>query len=151
MSRRARQLRKQFDINGLQCDHRCHISAVKAMASVTIRDLPDETYRALWERASSRGLTVEAEILAILESAVPPKAESDLALCWQKSVAKLEVSILRLSGRIYKSEKRSAFRRTHTQKLHTSENAFSSSDLPYYKLSSEGSKVICRRDPRCTL
>lgn len=42
------------------------------MASVTIRHLPDETHRALKVRAARHGRSTEAEIRAILESAVRP-------------------------------------------------------------------------------
>ena len=43
-----------------------------AMASVTVRNLPDETHRALRVRAAMHGLSTEAEIRAILENAVRP-------------------------------------------------------------------------------
>jgi len=42
------------------------------MASVTVRNLPDETHRALRVRAATHGRSTEAEIRAILESAVRP-------------------------------------------------------------------------------
>jgi plasmid stability protein len=42
------------------------------MASVTVRNLPDETHRALRVRAAMHGLSAEAEIRAILENAVRP-------------------------------------------------------------------------------
>ena len=42
------------------------------MASVTVRNLPDETHRALRVRAAMHGLSTEAEIRAILENAVRP-------------------------------------------------------------------------------
>ena len=42
------------------------------MASVTVRNLPDETHRALRVRAASHGRSTEAEIRAILECAVRP-------------------------------------------------------------------------------
>lgn len=42
------------------------------MATVTVRDLPDEVHRALRVRAATRGRSTEAEIRAILESAVRP-------------------------------------------------------------------------------
>ncbi len=42
------------------------------MASVTIRNLPDETHRALRVRAATHGRSTEAEIRAILEYAVRP-------------------------------------------------------------------------------
>jgi len=42
------------------------------MASVTVRNLPDETHRALRVRAALHGRSTEAEIRAILESSVRP-------------------------------------------------------------------------------
>ena len=43
------------------------------MASVTVRNLPDETHRALWVRAATNGRSTEAEIRVILENAVRPE------------------------------------------------------------------------------
>ncbi len=43
------------------------------MASVTVRNLPDETHRALRVRAAANERSTEAEIRAILESAVRPE------------------------------------------------------------------------------
>lgn len=43
------------------------------MASVTVRNLSDETHRALRVRAATHGRSTEAEIRAILESAVRPE------------------------------------------------------------------------------
>jgi antitoxin FitA len=42
------------------------------MASLTVRNLPDETHRALRVRAATHGRSTEAEIRAILEAAVRP-------------------------------------------------------------------------------
>jgi len=42
------------------------------MASVTVRNLSDETHRALRARAAIHGRSTEAEIRAILESSVRP-------------------------------------------------------------------------------
>jgi plasmid stability protein len=42
------------------------------MASVTVRNLPDETHRALRVRAAMHGRSTEAEIRVILENAVRP-------------------------------------------------------------------------------
>ncbi len=42
------------------------------MASLTVRNLPDETHRALRVRAARHGRSTEAEIRAILEDAVRP-------------------------------------------------------------------------------
>ncbi|MEO6958814.1 MAG: plasmid stability protein [Burkholderiaceae bacterium] len=43
------------------------------MASVTVRNLPDETHRALKVRAAIHGRSTEAEIRFILEAAVHPQ------------------------------------------------------------------------------
>lgn len=43
------------------------------MPAVTIRNLPDETHRALKMRAAEHGRSTEAEIREILEEAVRPK------------------------------------------------------------------------------
>ena len=48
------------------------------MASVTVRNLPDETHRALRVRAATHGRSTEAEIRAILESAVRPEGRIKL-------------------------------------------------------------------------
>lgn len=48
------------------------------MSSVTIRNLPDETHRALRARAAMNGLSTEAEIRAILENAVRPASRPKL-------------------------------------------------------------------------
>ncbi len=40
------------------------------MAMLTVRNLPDEIHRALRARAAKRGHSMEAEVRAILESAV---------------------------------------------------------------------------------
>jgi antitoxin FitA len=42
------------------------------MAAVVVRNLPEETLRALKQRAALEGRSTEAEIRAILESAVRP-------------------------------------------------------------------------------
>jgi antitoxin FitA len=44
------------------------------MAAVTVRNLPEETHRALKERAAQKGISTEAEILSIWEEAVRPPA-----------------------------------------------------------------------------
>jgi plasmid stability protein len=53
------------------------------MAAVTVRNLPEETHRALKLRAAKNGHSTEAEIRAILEEAVHPiksvKIGSELA------------------------------------------------------------------------
>jgi plasmid stability protein len=43
------------------------------MASITVRNLPDETHRALRVRAAQNGRSTEAEVREILEAAVRPK------------------------------------------------------------------------------
>lgn len=43
------------------------------MASITVRNLPDETHRALRVQAAKNGRSTEAEVRAILEAAVRPK------------------------------------------------------------------------------
>ena len=43
------------------------------MAAVTIRNLPDETLRALKKRAEMGGRSTEAEIRVILQNAVRPQ------------------------------------------------------------------------------
>ncbi len=48
------------------------------MPAVTIRNLPEETHRALKQRAASHGLSTEAEIRAILEAAVKPSSRVKL-------------------------------------------------------------------------
>ena len=42
------------------------------MSSITLRNIPEETYRALKLRAAQHGRSTEAEIRSILESAVRP-------------------------------------------------------------------------------
>ena len=48
------------------------------MASVTVRNLPDETHRALRVRAATHGRSTEAEIRTILENAVRPEGRVKL-------------------------------------------------------------------------
>jgi len=43
------------------------------MASITVRNLPEETHRALRVRAAKNGRSTESEIRAILEDAVRPE------------------------------------------------------------------------------
>ena len=50
------------------------------MASVTVRNLPDATHRALKLRAAQHGRNTEAEIRFILETAVAPKVGLGAAL-----------------------------------------------------------------------
>ena len=50
------------------------------MSSVTVRNLPDATHRALKLRAAQHGRSTEAEIRYILEGAVAPKVGIGSAL-----------------------------------------------------------------------
>ena len=50
------------------------------MSSVTVRNLPDATHRALKLRAAQHGRSTEAEIRLILQSAVAPKVGLGSAL-----------------------------------------------------------------------
>ena len=50
------------------------------MSSVTVRNLPDSTHRALKLRAAEHGRSTEAEIRFILEGAVAPKVGLGTAL-----------------------------------------------------------------------
>lgn len=50
------------------------------MSSVTVRNLPEETHRALKLRAAQHGRSTEAEIRNILESAVRPNVGIGSAL-----------------------------------------------------------------------
>lgn len=50
------------------------------MSSVTVRNLPDATHRALKLRAAQHGRSTEAEIRFILELAVAPKVRMGSAL-----------------------------------------------------------------------
>lgn len=48
------------------------------MAMLTVRNLPDEVHRALRIRAATHGRSTEAEVRAILESAVKPEGRVKL-------------------------------------------------------------------------
>lgn len=48
------------------------------MTSITVRNLPDETHRALRVRAAMAGRSTEAEIRAILERATRPEGRVKL-------------------------------------------------------------------------
>lgn len=65
------------------------------MASITIRNLPDEIHRALRVRAAQNGRSTEAEIRQILEAAVRPterlKLGSALAALGDKYALELEI------------------------------------------------------------
>lgn len=68
------------------------------MAVVTVRNLPDETHRALKLRAAQHGRSTEAEIREILEEQVRPKARvkigSELA-AFGKRLGGIELKITR--------------------------------------------------------
>ncbi len=48
------------------------------MATLTVRNLPDEVHRALRLRAARHGRSTEAEVRAILEAAVKPEGRFKL-------------------------------------------------------------------------
>lgn len=48
------------------------------MAMLTVRNLPEQVHRALRDRAAQHGRSMEAEVRAILESAVSPKGSEKL-------------------------------------------------------------------------
>ena len=50
------------------------------MPSITVRNLPDATHRALYLRAAQHGRSIEAETRFILEAAVAPKVGLGSAL-----------------------------------------------------------------------
>ena len=68
------------------------------MPSVTVRNLPEETHRALKLRAAQHGRSTEAEIREILEEAVRPKTRikigTELAAFGQR-FGSLELDITR--------------------------------------------------------
>lgn len=59
------------------------------MSAVTIRNLPDETHRALKKRAERHGRSTEAEIRAILEAATRPPSRLRLGSALQAEVLAL--------------------------------------------------------------
>lgn len=65
------------------------------MSSITVRNLPDETHRALRVRAAQNGRSTEAEVRQILEEAVRPnqrlKLGSALAALGDKYDLDLEI------------------------------------------------------------
>jgi len=66
------------------------------MASITIRNLSDETHRALRVRAAYHGRSTEAEVRSILESiALPPK---------RTKLGSLLASIAREAGELSNAE-----------------------------------------------
>jgi len=47
------------------------------MSSITVRNLPEETHRALRIRAAMAGRSTEAEVRAILESVARPESPTE--------------------------------------------------------------------------
>jgi plasmid stability protein len=62
-----------IDSKSIDCYHSSSIYGGAAMSSVTVRNLPEATHRALKLRAAQHGRSTEAEIRLILENAVAPK------------------------------------------------------------------------------
>jgi plasmid stability protein len=56
----------------LRCNHLKHSRLSDIMASITVRNVPDEVHRALRVLAAQHGRSAEAEIRDILERAVKP-------------------------------------------------------------------------------
>ena len=54
------------------------------MATITVRNLPDEIHRALRIRAATNGLSTEAEVRLILEQAVRPETRLKLGSTLQR-------------------------------------------------------------------
>ena len=78
------------------------------MASVTVRNLPDEVHRALRIRAAQNGRSTEAEIREILDAAVRPdkrlKLGSALAALGDKHAVDLKIVRDKEPSRIVKFE-----------------------------------------------
>ena len=71
------------------------------MSVVTVRNLPDETHRALKLRAAQHGRSTEAEIRDILETAVRPAKQlkiGSLLAEFRQRLAGAELSITRDSA-----------------------------------------------------
>ena len=69
------------------------------MAVVTVRNLPEETHRALKLRAARHGRSTEAEIRAILEEQVRPQSRvrigTELAAFGKRIAKGMEVNAIR--------------------------------------------------------
>jgi antitoxin FitA len=66
------------------------------MPAITVRNLPDETHRALKVRAAQHGRSTEAEVRHILENAVQPKTGMGTLLAdIGRSIGGLEMEIRR--------------------------------------------------------
>jgi antitoxin FitA len=61
------------------------MEGVTAMASIAVRNLPDETHRSLPVRAAMHGRSIKAEIQAILESAGRPEGRVKLGILLAKN------------------------------------------------------------------
>jgi plasmid stability protein len=59
---------------------RHHFEKVMSMAAITVRNLPEETARALKARAARSGRSTEAEVREILNTAVQPPVGLGTAL-----------------------------------------------------------------------
>lgn len=62
------------------------------MASVTIRNVPDEVHRAIRVRAAQHGRSIEAEMRDILETAVKPQGRVKLGSLLAEIGRKLNLS-----------------------------------------------------------
>jgi len=72
-----------------------------SMSSVTVRNLPDATHRALKLRAAQHGRSTEAEIRFILELAVAPKTGMGSALAAMgRDLGGIELTLKRDTGPI---------------------------------------------------
>lgn len=66
------------------------------MSALTVRNLPDETHRALKLRAAQHGRSTEAEVRHILENAVRPQVPMGAALAAVgRSLGGIELDIRR--------------------------------------------------------
>ena len=68
------------------------------MHAMTIRNLPEETHRALKQQATLHGKSTEAEVRAILEEAVRPKQQVGLGTALAQFAARfggLELDLTR--------------------------------------------------------
>jgi antitoxin FitA len=69
---------KRIDSNLSLWYHCYHFGRTQVMASITIRNIPDEVHRALRVRAAMHGRSAEAEIRDILEQAAKPEGRVKL-------------------------------------------------------------------------
>jgi len=73
-----------------------HTERFHIMASITVRNIPDEVHRALRARAAKHGRSTEAEVRAILEQAARPEG--------RLKVGSLLASIARKAGPLSEAE-----------------------------------------------